>query len=591
MLAVSPTVYAQTNERSSSIVTIEGQGYYVHTVRKGETKYGLSKLYEVSVADIDKANPQAADGLQEGQVIKVPTVQEPVEKLSARKQKKTFDTHTVNQGETLYSISRRYEIPVNTILEDNPGLDPANLALGQKINIRKKSIGDATPQQITEQMEEYRDAVNSVMDDAQYHLVEKGETLYAIGVMYDVTPEQVKEANGGLQDGLKAGAMIKIPVKAEVVIKPEEPVDVEDTVATTSDAYVKSLAGKEVVNVALMLPLKEDGKSSGNRQFLEFYRGALLALEDLKAQGVSVRATLYNTSRSADDVRRIVKDPTFAATDLIVGPVYEDNIKPAIAFAEEHNIAIVSPLAAMEKVASPVLYQAAPAPDAKYDKLKELIAGDKNIVYISTPHKDNEIEAKVRPLLPQGTRVVEFSNIKSVPFRDYISRTKDNVFIVSCTDMLTLDKLLASIGSMQSNIVSRGMGNPKMHVFGSSSWAQNSTRKSEVDLNLYFRLGVCYVASYHADRSNAQVSDFFTRYLNAYKAMPSPMSHRAYDVVKLFVYSAVKGTGADYMGKLNNSEIALLQVPYKFERRESGSVVNTDWPFVFYNDDYTIEVK
>ena len=160
--------------KSSSIVTIEGRSYYVHTVRKGETVYSLARLYGVSEQELLESNPQAVEGLQPDQVLKI-RVTDVKPKMKPRKMARLFDTHTVNQGETAYAISKRYGISVNVLMEDNPGMDPAALSIGQKLNIRKAEQGETSDTEIKAGWEEYRDAINSVSDDYVYHLVARGK--------------------------------------------------------------------------------------------------------------------------------------------------------------------------------------------------------------------------------------------------------------------------------------------------------------------------------------------------------------------------------------------------------------------------------
>ena len=140
-------------QKSGTIVYINGSKFYVHTVQPGETLYGLSKAYEVGEKVILQHNPAAAQGLRAGESIKIPFVSDVPQPKSERKLRKTFDIHTVTQGETLYGISRKYEIPIQTVIEDNPSLDPTNLRLGERILIRKKEIGSEDEAGAKEQWE------------------------------------------------------------------------------------------------------------------------------------------------------------------------------------------------------------------------------------------------------------------------------------------------------------------------------------------------------------------------------------------------------------------------------------------------------
>ena len=150
--------------KSGTIVYINGAKYYIHTVRTGETLYGLSKTYGVGEQVIVENNPSIARGLKADEKIRIPFVAEAPEPKSDRKLRKTFDFHYVAKGETLYAISRQYEIPVKTLLDDNPNLDPLHMRLGERILIRKKQIGSEDEAGTQQPWEEERQSLNSGAD-------------------------------------------------------------------------------------------------------------------------------------------------------------------------------------------------------------------------------------------------------------------------------------------------------------------------------------------------------------------------------------------------------------------------------------------
>ncbi|MCC8034714.1 MAG: LysM peptidoglycan-binding domain-containing protein [Rikenellaceae bacterium] len=589
---------AQTPERSSSLVTIEGSGYYVHTVGKGETIYSLSKLYEVTQNEIRRANPHISDGLNEGEVVKIPArLQEASPKLSTRKQLRTFDVHYVNKGETLYSISRRYEIPVNTLLEDNPGLDPSLLSIGQGLNIRKKSRGEATPEQIEEQINDYRDAINSLPTGFIYHIVERGETIFGLSKLYDVTEQDILD-NNTLQDGLRAGDMIKIPSREGQrplvdIELPEEGEPVEELPAWDSPGFVGGFEGGPVRSfvgapkAALLLPLKTGEETAAN--FIEFYQGFLLGLEDLKKEGISAEVSLYNTSRSSPAIYGITESEDFAGTNLIIGPVYEENLPPVLQYAGRYDIPVVSPLAPMSRVGSPLLYQMAPDRNNKYDKLKAILAGDVNVIFISSRYKDEEMENEIRPILTSSVRTVELSGtMTAAQISGLLDRSRENLIFISCTNAIAADQIMATISSVQNNLVARSQAAGGIRVVVTPRWARFG---ANVERDLYFKLNLCYIANYHADRGSDAVRLFDSRFIDAYGKVPTQYyAYRGYDAAVLFIGSAARG--GNFNEVLNSGRLSLLQMPYRFSRRgDHGTMVNEEWALVCYRSDYTIHVQ
>ena len=327
------SVCAFAVQKSGTIVYINGSKFYIHTVQPGETLYGLSKAYEVGEKVILQYNPSAGGGLKAGENVKIPFVTAVPEPKSERKLRRTFDSHTVAQGETLYAISRKYEIPIQTVIEDNPNLDPTNLRLGERILIRKKEIGSEDEAGAKEQWEAYRNTLNSVAEEGYaYHMVKPGETFYSLSRRFGITEEQLGTLNGGLKPAdLKAGAIIKVPGSPEELAagerQPADTVRADSVPDLSADNRVKeiefrALRRSATLDVALLLPMDA---GTPNPSYLEFYQGFLLGLDSVKTKyGYSVNVCLYNTARDAEKIREITESDAFRNTDLIIGPVYEE---------------------------------------------------------------------------------------------------------------------------------------------------------------------------------------------------------------------------------------------------------------------------
>lgn len=581
-VADSPSV-----QRSESIVRIEGDNYYVHTVEAGQTLYSLAKAYDVSTAAIVHYNPLVAGGLKAGQVLKIPAVGITQPKMSARKMNRLFDEHEVKQGETVYSISRMYAVPVATLLEDNVALDPTHLAIGQVVLIRKDQKGDGNERQTMEQLNEYKDALNSVSTDYVYHLVAHGETLYSLSKLYGIPQEQLIEWNS-LTDGLKAGTMIRVGI-AEQQTPPtgdqtnsevqtpnevEQPPVFENVEITTSES-------SNHARIALMLPLRTDGASSVS--YLEFYQGFLLGMEDLKAEGLSFTLDLYNSARSDAAMEQIVSDYNFEGTDLIVGPVYDNELKAVLPYAIENRVAVVSPLAAADSLHAPVLFAMAPSEMSKVEKMRAMFSAEDNIVLVYGSSNDTEFEAEVKEALAGVPYHTYNHTAKEVPASLFKSESR-NTYVVMARNELEVDKILAALSSAHNNLVSRSqLHSATVNVVGSSRW----NRFNNIDRNLFFKMGVSYVTSYLAKRGNSVINEFDGRYIEAYQSLPSMYSYRGYDAAMIFGHAAVSQLGV--VGYVQSVIHKPLQTTYQFKQAQMGDTyVNNDWMIVRYNGDYTI---
>ena len=591
-------------QKSGTIVYINGSKFYVHTVQPGETLYGLSKAYEVGEKVILQHNPAAAQGLRAGESIKIPFVSDVPQPKSERKLRKTFDIHTVTQGETLYGISRKYEIPIQTVIEDNPNLDPVHLRLGERILIRKKEIGSEDEAGTREQWEAYRNSLNSVAEEGfAYHIVKPGETFYSLSRRFGITEDRLGTLNGGLKPAdLKAGAIIKVPGSAEQLAAAEngpqaDSLQVQDSLpgifagSRPKQVEFRALRRSAPLKVALMLPMAVGNEPNGN--YLEFYQGFLLGLEQVKQRyGYSVELTFYNTGRDSAAIDRIVSSPDFARNRLIVGPVYEDELYPVVRYAEEQDVPVVTPLANIEALHSDALFQMAADPALKYDKVAELLNGNRRVTLIYAGSTDKEFEQEVLALLGDRpfTRYnyrYEHPSVRGAnspsDLTPLLQNKEENVFVIMAENEVDVDRILAAIASADTSITSRGLTAPSFVVLGNARWH----RFGNIDRTMFFKDRLVFVSTYHAKRDAEVIASFDSDYIRAFGALPTLYSYRGYDAAMIFC-PAMYG---DIENDLENTTYTPLQTTYRFQREEGGSHVNRNWTRVNYNSDYTITIE
>lgn len=593
LLMIAWGLSALAGGKSTTIVYINGAKYYIHTVQAGETLYGLSKTYGVGEQVIVENNPSIVRGLKTNQNIKIPYVAEAPEIMSERKLRKTFNFHQVAPGETLFALSRQYEIPVKTLMADNPNLDPLHMRPGERVLIRRKQIGSETAAGTQQQWEAYQKSLNSVAETGtSYHIVHAGETFYSLSRRFGITEEQLSALNGGLKPAdLKAGAMIVVPGEDQ-----KEPAATEDTLRRDSlppfgdvePIEFRALRRSEALNVAVLLPLAVNGEPNGN--YLEFYQGFLLGLDSVKQKsGISVNVDLYNTARDSARIVSILEDKAFRRTHLIVGPVYEEGLYPVVRYAEKHQIPVVSPLANIERMNSDVLFQLAPDPDRKYEKVRDLVAADKRVTLIYTQTVDREFEREILALL--GNRPYERYNYRyqqgaqgSSDLTPLLENDADNVFVILSDNEVDVDRILAGLASADTSITSRGRTAPKFTVLGNARW----NRYNNLDRAIFFKDRVVFISTYHAKRDSEVVKAFDDAYLRSFGMLPTLFSYRGYDTAMIFA-PAMYG---DIEYDLEDHRYTPLQTTYLFTRPAGrANHVNYNWTRVNYHNDFTITIE
>ena len=632
--------------RSHSIVYINGAKYYVHTVKAGETLYSLSKIYGVDLESITKHNPSAIDGLKLDQTLKIPVPQQE-QVVDKKKKKRDFEYHTVAAGETLYSISKRYAVSIETILEDNSEVDPAHISVGTQLYIRRSEMGHSTTKQVQSEWENYKDNLNSVTNDGHsYYIVQGGDTLYSLCKRFG-TDEQTLRSLNDLSEGLKAGALIKVPTgnrqnapatsqeishpkhrNDERVVPTSQPeVTTEATVPNATDSpnlpeavnpvvdslsrvvtssQFAKLGNSDTLKVALMLPMTRNGVANNN--FADFYRGFLLGMEQMKAGGRQVELTLYDTSVTPEGATAIVENE-FGVNqpNMIVGPVYENQLEAVVKYAEERSIPVISPLSVLNSQSSPVLFQMAPSPKHKYDKVTKFFAEDKNVTLIYSENIDTEFEQEILEQLKGRTytthkyeyehpSIIENREKERQKFRDrgievpdepispsdmtpLLQQEGNNTLIVLANNETDVDRILTAIASANISLRAKTRTVAPFTVVGNPKW----NRYNNIDRSILFQDNVVMLSSYHARRDNEQVYEFDRRFITEFGALPTLFAYRGFDTAVIF------GNGAfseDITVAMSGKQYTPLMTPYTFQ---SGT--NSEWVRINYIRNYTIKTE
>ena len=139
--------------------TVEGKPFIIYMVTAGETIYGISTKYQVSIDKLMIVNPELENGLRTGQIINIPYRKEAIEEQEKTVAKET-NYHTVQPGETLFSLSKKYKIPLNDLMKWN-GME---LESGQKIVVSKPMNTEKTS---NEKIEEYTEKQNTYKGQAK----------------------------------------------------------------------------------------------------------------------------------------------------------------------------------------------------------------------------------------------------------------------------------------------------------------------------------------------------------------------------------------------------------------------------------------
>jgi LysM repeat protein len=165
--------------------TIDGKQFIIHQIEAKETLYSISRRYKVPVTAILESNPTSEGGITVGKLLKVPYMRKPKVEVSK---------HVVAAKETLYSIARQYNTSVDELKKAN-NLTDNGLSLGQELIIPSKAKLPEAP------------TISQVKSTDGVHIVKAKETMYSISRLYGISVQQLKDWNS-LQDELPIGKQL-----------------------------------------------------------------------------------------------------------------------------------------------------------------------------------------------------------------------------------------------------------------------------------------------------------------------------------------------------------------------------------------------
>jgi len=348
-----------------SIQAQENVTYFLHKIEKGQSLYSISSMYGVKRDDIIKLNPDSAEKIYAGQTIKIPQTTQ----VSKESPKDVY--HTIQNGETLFRITRMYNITAKDITDANPGLSAEKFQTGQVIRI-------PVVQKVEEKVEKVAKVPEAVVPRCrEIHTVKRKETIFSVSRQYGLSEAELIAANPELKSGMKRGQLLCIPHPPTPVetAQPAEPLVAPSNIELFREVEAqqtsKNLAS---IKAAVILPFILDGDKQGEAaRMLEYYEGFLMAVDSLKKTGVSMDVHVYNSGNKQASINTILKKPELKQMDIIFGPLYQEHAKALSDFADQNNIRLVIPVTSRtnEVYQNPLVYQVNPPQSYLYSEVYE----------------------------------------------------------------------------------------------------------------------------------------------------------------------------------------------------------------------------
>ncbi|MFT5970789.1 MAG: LysM repeat protein, partial [Flavobacteriales bacterium] len=257
--------------------------YKTHEVKQKETVYGISKMYDLTIDELYKHNPEAKKGLLIGGSLLIPE-----KKWSRHTQDENeIGEYTIQPMETFYSLSKKFEMPISKLIELNPALRMGP-KVGQVIKVKANLI--------------IEDTTGVPIDSIKISLNTDSVDLMDVQI-----PRIVKTLKP------KYKVAILLPLFLEE----------NDTVMVYNDSPEKLIYQKSEIGVEVLM-------------------GIECAIDSLKKLGLTLDVYLLDTKNKPERCVQLARSPLIKSMDLIIGPLFSKNLKPVAGLLNRDSVQVLN---------------------------------------------------------------------------------------------------------------------------------------------------------------------------------------------------------------------------------------------------------
>lgn len=557
----------------------ENQSYFLHTIEKGQSLYSISKMYNVTTTDIIRLNPGCDEKIYAGQTIKIP---------KGKESQKGETFHTIQAGETLYKLTKKYNISAKAITEANPGLSADNFRIGQVILIPLEQEKKTETTQTPVEQPVIQGPVQSRCKEM--HKVKRRETIFSVSREYGISEQELIDANPELKKGMKRGQLLCIPYPSAKTVEPTPKEDIFAIPPSNNELFRKSKEMPQeisTIKAALLLPFRED------KRMVEYYEGFLMAVDSLKRTGTSMDLHVYDCGKTESSLNTILAKEEMKSMNIIFGPMHQEQIKPLSTFAEKNDIRLVIPFSSKgeEVFNNPAIYQINTPQSYLYSEVYDHFTRqfpNAHVIFIepTSPDKDKAefISGLKQELKDKGisTKTVSENDTKEI-LQGALHKDKENIFIPTSGKNVLLIKVLP-----QLVMLVRENTEQNIHLFGYPEWQIYTIDH----LESFFELDTYFYSSFYMNTLFPAAVQFTNAYHKWYsKDLVSKYPSYAmlgFDTGYFFL-KGLSRYGSELENKLPKMNLTPIQTGFKFERVNNwGGFINKKVFFIRFTKNFEL---
>ena len=516
---------------------------------------------------------------------------------------KVFYSHIVMEKQTLFSISKAYNVSIDDLYRYNPTLKESGLKKNAIILIPSADTlikeQETVQQSVQTPVQQEMPKVSSEKTEAlgNVHIVKWYEDLNIIAEKYGVTPDAIAAANGLKDRKLKNRQKLMIPAVADE--KPaayvmEQPVEEEDLNIETAfeekeeeatDTVITSYTPKSKVTATVLLPLKATGSGS-SRSNMDFYSGVLVAARDLTELGIDVKLNVYDIANGGLGTTK----SELEESDIIIGPVSTGDITRLFSMSDEIGPVIspldprVEPLAANYRN----LVQAPSSQMAQYQDMadwiqEDLMESDRVIVISEKGARMNDEGKKMKAVLdsaafeyqPFAYSILDGREIKE-PIEAVMTMEGTNRVVIASDSEAFVNDVVRNLNLIIHDKFSVVLYGPaKIRTF------------ETIEVENFHNTSLHASLAYYIDYEDDNVKKFLMRYRALFGTEPTQFAFQGYDVARYFLELYTK-YGEYWPQMIDKADRKMLQSNFNCRAVEGGGYTNKGIRRIIYGMDYSI---
>ncbi|KRD08344.1 glycoside hydrolase [Flavobacterium sp. Root901] len=198
-----------------SVGAFSQEKFIKHKISKGENLTVIAKKYGLKAKDIKDANPDAPKVLKLNSILLIPNKNSKSGQNSPAVANNTSGLHEVLQKETLWGISKKYNVSVDDLKKANPALETEGLKIRQQIVIPSANSIAVSENSAKNADAEKQETIQSTDVEVAVEVQPK-ETKYAIAKKYGITVKELEKQNPFIKGKLPVGYVLKIKTTKEI---------------------------------------------------------------------------------------------------------------------------------------------------------------------------------------------------------------------------------------------------------------------------------------------------------------------------------------------------------------------------------------